>query len=500
MSSTVKQKQESVGGETSISRLSSMLPSNTFARGVAVIAGGSVISKGLTIAVSPILTRIYSPDDFGLLAVYSAFLTITTVWATLQYQRAIPLPEDDAEAANLFAVTATTTFVTAFMVLIGLAIGGEAIGSLLNVPAIHPYLWLLPASILLLGTYQAFRYWTVRRKRYSIIARTEVSQATGAAVTQVGVGFLFGGPIGLVLGQVLGQSAGISSLAREAWRTERGLLNAMNLPQMMKMARRYKQFPLFTTWSQAFNAVSLQSPALLLTYFFGPVVTGLYALSYKVMQAPLTLLGKSISDVFLSGAAEAKRSGALTRQAYVLFNRLLQVGLPLLAIVGLTAEPIFGVVFGEEWRVAGRYAQWLTPWLFFSFLGNPLGPLAIVYEKQHIELRFQALLVGVRLSAIIIGGMYLKDVDLTLIMFALGSAVCLCGRIFWLLSISGTHSGHTLLAFGRAALRALPVIGIVLIPMLLFDNRYLTLGAAVAGIGLLVYRLDIRTFLGGSKT
>lgn len=75
-----------------------------FARSVTVLAGGAVLGQAITVLVSPILTRLYSPEDFGVFGVYASILGIVTVIASLRYEYALPLPEDDAIAANILAL------------------------------------------------------------------------------------------------------------------------------------------------------------------------------------------------------------------------------------------------------------------------------------------------------------------------------------------------------------------------------------------------------------
>jgi O-antigen/teichoic acid export membrane protein len=226
------------------SQLRRLLPKNAFARGVRVLVGGTASAQILLVLAAPVLTRLYTPEDFGLLAVYATLLALIGVVLSLRYELAILLPEDDMEAANVAVLSlllvAITTVLTGSLVLML----GTAIAQLLGVPVLAGYLWRLPVGVLLSGAYTVFHYWFVRTKRFSTIAGTRLTQAIATLAIQLTT-FKLGG-IGLLLGQVAGQSVGTTSLARPA-------LGMPAFKQVIwggvkKVAVRYQRFPIFSTW------------------------------------------------------------------------------------------------------------------------------------------------------------------------------------------------------------------------------------------------------------
>ena len=183
------------------------LPRGRLARSVAVLAGGTALGQAITVLASPILTRLYAPEDFGVLAVYSSILGILSVIASWRYELAIPLPEQDEDAVNLVALSLGIVVLMSMVVGLGAWLLGEHVVQWLNAPGLQPYLWLLPVGTLLVGSYQIFNYWAVRKQAFGAIARTKLYQGLGAALTQVASGFLKSGPLGLIVGQIVGQSA-----------------------------------------------------------------------------------------------------------------------------------------------------------------------------------------------------------------------------------------------------------------------------------------------------
>lgn len=434
-----------------------LLPKNTFAREVSVLIGGTAGAQVLVVLAAPLLTRLYTPEDFGLLAVYAGLLALVGVVASLRYELAIPLPEDDQEAANIVVLSLMIVLVMTLLVSISVIVFGEATAKALGAPALANYLWLFPVGVLSSGTYNVFNYWAVRTKDFSRIAGTRVRQALTTIMIQLAA-FKLGGAA-LLLGQVAGQSVGTTILARPAlaltpfkyilWRS------------VMAAAGRYRRFPIFLTWDGFFNAAGSQLPPLLLAALFGPVAAGLYSLANRILSAPMSLLGGAIGQVFLANAAAAYRAGEHGLLICKLQANLINIGMPPAIILILLGPDIFSIVFGEQWRQAGEFARWMAPWLFFSFVYSPLSTLFAVMERQKQVLFFQIILLITRMAAIGIGAM-IGDLLTTIILFSIASAICYFCFLFWVTHMAGnlqrTIWWPMLYALGLAVAGAVPVL------------------------------------------
>jgi len=419
------------------------LPESAFAKNVSVLVGGTALAQAITVLASPLLTRLYTPDDFGTLAVFASFLSIAAVIASLRYELAIPLPEDDKTAANVLALSLSIVVGNSLLAGILVWLFGGKVLDVINAPQLRPYLWLLPIGIFGVGTYQVLNYWAIRKKAFNRVAQTELNRSMAQVATQAGVGLALNGPFGLILGQVVGQAMGSTTLATLAWRKDKEALSAINKQEMLLVAERYKRFPVFSSWAALFNALSSQLPIFTLSYLFGPVVTGLYSLGHRVLQTPMSLVGQSIGQVFFSSAAEANRSGNISTITRGVFQKLVQVGLPVIMLIGIAAPELFAFIFGSEWQEAGVYAQWLAPWLLLVFVSSPLSTLPSVLEKQHFDTLFQAILLSSRIVSLFIGAALGNEL-LAIALFALVSALCWFGFMLWNIRLSGNNVGLVL--------------------------------------------------------
>lgn len=412
--------------------VSRILPKNAFARGVGVLVGGTAGAQLLLVAASPVLTRLYTPQDFGLLAVFAGLLALIGVVASLRYELAIPLPEAEGEAANIAALGLLIVLGMTGLAALGVIFFAESVTHALGVPALARHGWLLPLGVAMGGVYNVFNYWSVRTKRFSTIAGTRLRQALATIAIQLAAFKLGAGA--LILAQVAGQSVGAASLARPA--LARPAFRAASWHGIAAVAVRYRRFPIFSTWAGLFNTAGTQLPPLLFAALFSPAAAGLYILANRVLQLPMSLVGAAIGQVFFASAAQARREGGLAPLVAGLHARLAHIGLPPALILALIGPELFAFVFGAEWRQAGEFARWMAPWLYLVFVSSPLSTLFAVMERQREALVFQFILLISRVAAILFGALQ-GDLMLTIILFAMASALCYAGLLFWIMMLSG---------------------------------------------------------------
>ncbi|HAF70296.1 TPA: polysaccharide biosynthesis protein [Candidatus Acetothermia bacterium] len=382
--------------------IKTVLPRGKFARSVTVLAGGAALGQAITVLVSPILTRLYSPEDFGVFGVYASILGIATVIASLRYEYALPLPEDDETAANILALCFLLLLGMSGLVALLIYGLGEQIVTWINVPRLKPYLWLIPLGMLGAGTYQILNYWAVRKRDFPRIARTRISRGVGRAAIQVGVGLAHSGPLGLLLGQLAGETAGSASLGLAAWNKDRTPFKALSFNRISQVGRRYKRFPLFSSWGSLLDALGAQLPQILFAAFYGAEVAGWFALGQRVIAAPLNIVVDSVAQVYFGEAARLPKDDprAMKRLFLKLTGRLALVGGLPVAVICALAPWFFTVVFGPNWETAGRYVQIMGIMFAVRFAVVPLSHTLNILERQDLDFVWE----GTRL-VLVVGGL-----------------------------------------------------------------------------------------------
>lgn len=432
-------------------------PKSAFARGVGVLVGGTAGAQALMVLAAPLLTRLYSPEDFGLLAVFTAILALFGVIAAGRYELAIPLPESDQDAANLTVLGFVLVVLTSAATFAVFLLWPQPIADALNAPGLAPYLWLIPFGVFFLGCYEVFSKWAIRRKQFPTIARTRIVQALGTLGIQLGA-FKFGVPA-LLGGHAAGQGLGAAGLALSALR--RPEFRQCSLAGMLQQAVRHRRFPLYSSWTALFNTASLQLAPLMLVALYGTVIAGFYALTLRILSIPTTLIGNAVGNVFMSSAPEAYRDGSLKNLVSKLHSRLAIIGALPLAFLCLFGPDVFELLFGPAWRESGVYAQWMAPWIYFHFQWVPLSAVAIVLEQQRVLLISEVVTLAIRFFSLGICFIFGFDASVGIAIFALVSAFAYLGRLLWFLSYAGLRVWDVLFEDVKYVSLAMAVIGLI---------------------------------------
>ncbi len=356
--------------------------SSSFARDVAKLVIGTVFGRGIILLSLPIVTRLYTPEDFTILAIYLGIITTIAVASCMRLEIAIPLADNDDDAANLLGLSLISVVTVAAVVAGVVLFASEPVANLLGKPEIQPHLWLVPVGVFMAGSYSAFQYWATRAKRFSSIAKTRVTQSFVGVSTMIGLGLLKFSPIGLLLGHTLTAGAGNVQLGRQAFVTDVKILRAVSWSGLKASLRKYKNYPLFSAPEALANIAGIQVPVILIAAM-AQDEAGFLLLATQVMSAPMALLGASISQVYVSRAQEERSQGRLASFTLGITKRLFMIGLPPLMITGLLAPRAFPYLFGSEWERAGVIVAVIVPWMALRFIASPISMVMFVVGQQR---------------------------------------------------------------------------------------------------------------------
>ena len=352
---------------------------------MATLALGSGLARVIGIASIPILTRLYTPEDFGVMAVFVALVAILAPLLTLRYVLALPLPSHDGLAMNLMALSAGLMLIIGTVLAISLALFAEPLLGLISMEVLAPWWWLIVLALIGSGTYEMLSLWATRRRAYKAIARTQVTQSAAGAIVKIGFGAFGAGPIGLLVGQVVAQSGGIGTLLRQFRSEFRANWRHVRRSRLERVAIRHRGFPIYRLPSQILLVFSTQAPILFIATLYDPSTTGQFGLAMAALALPLGLLGRSTANAFYSEAANiGRRKGEQIWQLTIaVLKRLALLALLPTIVLLLFGPQLFVIVFGENWELAGVFASVLAIYLFTQFLQTPAAHLFYIYEQQR---------------------------------------------------------------------------------------------------------------------
>ena len=397
----------------------------SFTKNVLMIMGGTVFAQALSTLLSPIITRLYNPEDYGILTVYAAFLGMISLLGALSYDSAIPIAEDEDKAFNLLTLcVGILNFVTVILFAI-LFIAGDFLLTAFKAEQILKYKYYLPIGFFLTGLYTVISQWAFRRKDFKSITVTKYSQSITGNATKISFGLFQAGSIGLILGTILSQSAGIVTLVKPNFNAFRKLLKKVNLEEVKGLAKRYHRFPLYTAPGLFILSASGQLPTIFMSSLYGAGIVGLYGLARGITFLPMTIIGKSVQDVFYGEVASIGRSNPTIIKE--LSNKLLKklilvVFLPMLVLV-LFGPLLFSFVFGLVWKEAGVFARILTIEVFFHFIFHPISSVFTIFEQQKKSFGLNVIRLILVLSVFGISSHYALEPTVTVFIYSIAMAI-----------------------------------------------------------------------------
>ncbi len=402
---------------------------------VVLLIGGASFSQAILFVVSPIISRLYTPADFGAVTAYSFLLTVLVAVNSLRYEYAIPLPQDDEDAVNLVAVCLTLVTLTSALFAGVFWLLDDEIARLLNAPEVRPLLWFLPAALLLGGYVMTLNYWLTRKKRFTTVTNSQVRYNVVQAFVQIALGVAGAGPFGLVFGHLFGQAQALFTLIRRA-----------NLPRVAvsprewgRLIRTYRNFPLYSIWSSLLDVVGVNVPNVLFVMLFSLDAAGLLSMTFRVVRLPAGIISQAFAQSFYSHIAERQNDAEASRVLLEkLANILLIIAVPLFFFLIINGVELFAFVLGDEWGTAGRYAQYLAPSLITSFVYSPLSAYSFIKHAQRQILYRSLLMTGGRVVMLVLGGA-LGSPDAALILYSLLSVLVELWYINWLLRLAGSN-------------------------------------------------------------
>jgi O-antigen/teichoic acid export membrane protein len=408
-------------------------PKSQFAQHVLTLMTGTTIAQAIPIAVSPILTRIYTPEDFGVLALFTAITAVLGILVTGRYEVAVILPKKDKDAANILVLAALIALFMSLIIGVGIYFIEDLIIESFGNEGLRGWLYFIPASIFLSGMYQSLTFWNNRFKKFGVVATSQVGQGGGTAGTQLGFGLwsnLAGG--GLILGNLVGQLTGTLVLAIRSWKELKIKIPDVSRERITENAREYKNFPLFSTWGALFNTAGTQMPVVIISRFYGLTTGGLFSLTFRVLSMPISLISGAFYNVLLQRVTQIHNEEPEKLVGFILRAGLFLavLSLPIIIVMVLWGEPLFVFVFGENWAEAGQMAAILSVAVAMRFTVSPLSSVLALNHNVKTGVFWQTLYFFTLATTLLLASKY--DMETFLRIFVVHEIV-LYGLFFGLI-------------------------------------------------------------------
>jgi O-antigen/teichoic acid export membrane protein len=403
-----------------------------FVRNALTLISGTTIAQFVAILLTPILTRIYTTEDFGELSLFMSITGILAVVSTMRYEMAVILPEKDEDAVNVMALSFLIAIGWAVLSLIAIFLFGDLISDFFGGTKNGGYIYLVPLAVLMLGMIQVLNFWSLRIKTFKNNAYSRIGNATVNNGLALGFGFYLKGSFGLIIGFFFAQVTSLFILSRTVFKNRRKFLDQINWESMKKNAYRYRNFPKINASHALVGSFQENGIIFFMKSFFGTSVLGSYSFAYRLLSVPGSLISTAISQVLMEKATKSVNNGETIKPMVMkIYKIVFLLGAPVFLMLFLFAPDIFAFIFSEKFREAGVIAQILTPWMFLNFIANSASGIPIIYNRLGIPFLFTCIDILLKIVSLYIGW-YFNSYHIGFMVMSISCSILLLVTFAWI--------------------------------------------------------------------
>ena len=396
----------------------------------------NVIAQAVGLAIYPILTRLYSPEDFGTLNMFLTIGGIATLFATAEYQNSIMLPKSEKSGVACFHVGFIITLIVSLIFVLSIPFASH-ISALLNAPQLTASYWMLPIYIFVLSVWTLLNYWHTRNERFTSVSAYQITQCTTGAGLKWGLARFLGN--GLIVGSVLAPVIALVANIAATFRTAIRPLLIFDRTECRLMAREYANFPKFSLPRSIVNYISSNLPILLLTPFFSLTEIGFYGMALTLAFTPINLIIRSVFQVFFQDTTQRVQHGESIRGFFrKLTVRTILTIAPSFAILYFVLPQLTAWLLGDGWHTSGTYIRAMLPWIFMTTLVGPICYLSDIFKKQKAGFLFELLTFVLRIIGLTVG-ICCGDFLVAVIGYSTGGFVAIFAQYVWYWGLIGKY-------------------------------------------------------------
>lgn len=394
------------------------------------LLSANVAAQAVALLVYPLLTRIYAPEDFGLLTFFLNIGNLIVLVSTMEYQYAVLLAKEQRH--SVAAVQLSALLSAGWLVVLCLLLPFRSrFAAWFHIEENTDCLWLLPLFVAGGAWWNILNMYLTRRKAFGRLSGYKLANGLLAPLGKLGFGFCGMTSFGLIIATVTASlCALLLTIGRKLGRWWKRLWQ-MNSADMREVALQYRKFPLFSLPRALVNTLGIAVPALVLTPVFGLKELGFFSMAVTLAFTPVSLIVNSFQQVLFQKVTEKVhlRQSVLPLLRQVTLKTLLLV-VPFFALLYFPLPWFTGWLLGDTWHVTGEYIRWMLPWLLMVCLNGPICFVADVFMAQGVGLVFECAILLARLAGLLLG-VWLQRFDIAIIGYMAGSTIVLVAQQIW---------------------------------------------------------------------
>ncbi|WP_070730532.1 lipopolysaccharide biosynthesis protein [Hymenobacter lapidarius] len=399
----------------------------SFTRNLAVTFSGSAMVTVIGFLLTPVMTRIYQPEAYGLFALFGFAISNIALVATLVYPAAFVLPRERPDFLALVQLSLLLATVTLVLSSVGVGIWADELMGWLHAEKLGRWFYLVPLLGFVVSLNGIMASWYLRTKEFGKRVKVDIATNLAGRGLTIGYGLLTGGvPTGLLMGDIFGKlvnfggllSGGMYNSLGELWRT-------FSWARIKALAYEYREYPFFQLPTSYIGIIAAQAPILILTTKFDAGVAGLLAFCAGVIELPSTLMGNAIGPVFLQKASETdlEHPERVPGMVLDLYYKLFYVGLLPFTFLTVFSDVLFRVVFSSRWEEAGIYASYIAYLYLFRLTSSATAPIFAIRRRQNMFLIVVIIASAAKVGGLALGTLVFDSARLGILLMSVGGTV-----------------------------------------------------------------------------
>ncbi len=392
-----------------------------FTKNAFILTLGTSIAQIIPMIFYPIIGRIFTPAQFGVLEILGSITSILVVLATGKYESSILITKTKKEAANIIGLILFLSSIVLSISLIILLVFEKQFSELFHNQELSKWLFVPPILAFVIIIFNTYNEWCVRNKYFVYLSWNKISNTTANTLSKLFFGLIKITSNGLIVGELIGRSISAGTCIYRALKKDKREFLQISFKQIRISAKKYIEFPKYIMPDQLLSQIGGALPILFIGFYFNSVEVGFYGMTLMVLTAPMNIISSSVRDVFRQRANEdyMKYGNCIT-----IYKRLFK-NLSLIGLIGLFGlffilPNLFSIVLGKQWQISGVYSQILLPMIILSFISMSMSGVLIITGKMKISMYWQIYYVVITLIALLIGVYLFNSVLMTLLCLTIG--------------------------------------------------------------------------------
>lgn len=389
--------------------LISKYKSNAVIKNLMLLMSGSIIAQVFPVLVAPILSRLYSPDEFGILGTVVAYSGVLIALGAFRMELGFVFEKKNEKKLELlrfcFQVVSSLAVISLFCFLCYYFVRGIENKT-------SSYLFFVPVVFLVSSMILITQHYLNSEKLYKVYSYSQVLRTIFTSVSKLVAGFFGFGVLGLVVSVISGSIISLFYIFKKTAVFSGMKSIKLTCDTKKSWVNKNIKFIKYTAPQDFLNSISSQLPVFILGYYYGVIYVGFYWFCIGFLRLPIAFIGNATRNVFYKEITDNINNISYTYKAFVKATvYLFLIALPLVFIVYFFGVDLFIFIFGEKWKVSGEMSKWLVFWVGISLCNIPTVQLFYVFTLQKNLLIYEISLTASRLLVLLLCSKYLVIIE-----------------------------------------------------------------------------------------